>query len=109
MPLTSMTGYADRGGAAEGVAWTWEARSVNGRGLDLRVRLPEGFEALDAALRQQATAALTRGSVAVSLRVARAAGAAVPRLRPEALDAADRRGAGDGRRRGAAPGSSWRR
>ena len=50
MPLTSMTGYADRAGAADGVAWTWEARSVNGRGLDLRMRLPEGFEALDARL-----------------------------------------------------------
>ena len=49
MPLTSMTGFADRAGSADGVAWTWEARSVNGRGLDLRLRLPEGFESLDAA------------------------------------------------------------
>jgi len=83
-----MTGYADRAGSADGVAWTWEARSVNGRGLDLRVRLPEGFESLDAVLRQQATATLARGTVTVGLRVARSAGAAVPQLRPEALAAA---------------------
>jgi uncharacterized protein (TIGR00255 family) len=83
-----MTGYADRTGTTTGIAWTWDARSVNGRGLDLRVRLPEGFEGLEAPLRQQATAALTRGSVTVTLKVTRAAGAAVPRLRPEALEAA---------------------
>ena len=51
MPLTSMTGFADLAGSADGLAWTWEARSVNGRGLDLRLRLPEGFEALDAPVR----------------------------------------------------------
>ena len=67
MPLTSMTGYADRPGTAVGVAWTWEARSVNGRGLDLRIRLPEGFESLDAGLRQQVAAAIARGSVTVTL------------------------------------------
>ena len=49
MALTSMTGFADLAGRRGGLAWTWEARSVNGRGLDLRLRLPEGFEALDAA------------------------------------------------------------
>ena len=49
-----MTGFADLAGAAGGVAWTWEARSVNGRGLDLRLRLPEGFEALDAPIRAAA-------------------------------------------------------
>ena len=69
MPLSSMTGYADRGGSADGVAWSWEARSVNGRGLDLRLRLAEGFESLDPPLRQQASAALTRGTVTVTLRV----------------------------------------
>ena len=47
---------------------SWEARSVNGRGLDLRLRLAEGFESLDLPLRQQASAALTRGTVTVTLR-----------------------------------------
>ena len=57
MALTSMTGFADLSGAAEGVDWTWEARSVNGRGLDLRLRLPDGFEALDAPVRAAAGSA----------------------------------------------------
>ena len=39
MALMSMTGFADRAGSCGGVSWAWEARSVNGRGLDLRVRL----------------------------------------------------------------------
>jgi len=88
MALTSMTGFADLAGGAEGVAWTWEARSVNGRGLDLRLRLPEGFEALDAPLRAAMTAALARGSVTVTLRFGQGARATVPRLNPEALAAA---------------------
>jgi uncharacterized protein (TIGR00255 family) len=85
MPLTSMTGYAHHPNTTAAITWTWEARSVNGRGLDLRLRLPEGFESLDPPLRQAAAAVLTRGSVTVALRVARAPGSAVPRLRPEAL------------------------
>jgi uncharacterized protein (TIGR00255 family) len=88
MSLNSMTGHADRPGTLDAIAWTWEARSVNGRGLDLRLRLAEGFESLDAQVRQSAGAVLARGSVTVTLRVGRAAGAAVPRLRPEALAAA---------------------
>ncbi len=51
MPLASMTGYADLAGGAGDLAWVWEARSVNGRGLDLRLRLPEGMEALEPPLR----------------------------------------------------------
>lgn len=88
MPLTSMTGFADLAGGAGGVGWTWEARSVNGRGLDVRVRLPEGFEALDAPVRAAVAAGLARGSVAIGLRMGQGARAATPRLNPEALDAA---------------------
>jgi uncharacterized protein (TIGR00255 family) len=88
MTLMSMTGFADLAGEADGVAWIWEARSVNGRGLDLRLRLPEGFEALEAPLRAAATAGLARGSVTVGLRFARGANAAVPRLNGPALEAA---------------------
>ena len=40
--LASMTGFARADGAAAGLAWVWELRSVNGRGLDLRLRLPPG-------------------------------------------------------------------
>jgi uncharacterized protein (TIGR00255 family) len=88
MALTSMTGYADRAGGAGGLTWTWEARSVNGRGLDLRLRLPEGAEGLDPAIRQAIGAVLARGNVTVGLRLGRGEGAAAPRLNPEALAAA---------------------
>ena len=88
MPLTSMTGFADRSGAVGNLAWTWEARSVNGRGLDVRLRLPEGFDSLDAPLRAIAAKFLTRGSVTVILRVVRGAAVGVPRLNEAALGAA---------------------
>lgn len=87
MAIASMTGYADVSDVAEGLGWTWEARSVNGRGLDLRLRLPEGFEALDAAARAAAAKALARGSVTVSLRLSRGAAGSAPRLNREVLDA----------------------
>lgn len=87
MAIASMTGYADVSDGAEGLGWTWEARSVNGRGLDLRVRVPEGFETLDAAVRTAAPKALARGSVTVSLRLARGASGAAPRLNRDVLDA----------------------
>ncbi len=45
--LASMTGFAHTEGDADGLAWAWELRSVNGRGLDLRVRLPAGWDALN--------------------------------------------------------------
>ena len=88
MSLTSMTGYADRTGSLDGLAWSWEARSVNGRGLEIRLRLPDGAEALDPALRQALAAALARGSVTVGLRFVRAEGGAAPRLNEAALGGA---------------------
>lgn len=86
MAIASMTGYADVSGTADGVGWTWEARSVNGRGLDLRLRLADGFDALDAPVRAAAKV-LSRGSVTVGLRLARGATATAPRLNPEILEA----------------------
>ncbi|HRO10426.1 YicC/YloC family endoribonuclease [Amaricoccus sp.] len=88
MALTSMTGFADLAGSGGGASWTWEARSVNGRGLDVRVKLPEGCETLDAAIRAAAARVLARGSVTVTLRRARGGSAALPRLSPGALEAA---------------------
>lgn len=85
--VNSMTGFAQRGGAAEGAAWLWEMRGVNGRGLDLRLRLPEGFGRLEAPLRAAVAARLARGSVTLSLRLDRAR-AGVPALDASALDAA---------------------
>jgi uncharacterized protein (TIGR00255 family) len=88
MPLTSMTGFADLAGAASGLTWTWEARSVNGRGLDLRLRLPEGFEALDAPLRAAFAKVFARGSISIGLRLGAGARGGAPRLNAEALLAA---------------------
>lgn len=89
MSLSSMTGHADRSGTLGGVGWTWEARSVNGRGLDLRLRLPEGFEPIEAAIRSSAAAHLSRGSVAIVLRVSGdATSRSAPRVNEAALDAA---------------------
>ena len=69
--LASMTGFARAEGAAEGIAWVWELRSVNGRGLDLRLRLPAGCDALEPVLRQSAQALLKRGNVTANLSVRR--------------------------------------
>jgi uncharacterized protein (TIGR00255 family) len=85
MSLCSMTGYADRNGSLDGLGWTWEARSVNARGLDVRLRLPEGAEPLDPVVRKAVAAAFTRGSVTIGLRLARGDTGAAPRLNGPAL------------------------
>jgi uncharacterized protein (TIGR00255 family) len=85
MSLCSRTGYADRNGSLDGLGWTWEARSVNARGLDVRLRLPEGAEPLDPVVRKAVAAAFTRGSVTIGLRLARGDTGAAPRLNGPAL------------------------
>ncbi len=70
-PIASMTGFARSAGSGAGIAWAWELRSVNGRGLDLRLRLPPGFDALEPALREAAGRALRRGNVTANLAVRR--------------------------------------
>ena len=69
--LASMTGFARTEGAAAGLTWAWELRSVNGRGLDVRLRLPPGFDALEPALRDEAGRVLRRGNVNGTLTVKR--------------------------------------
>ncbi len=72
MSISSMTGFARIEGAHEGWTWVWEVRSVNGRGLDIRMRLPNGFEALEPIVRTAAKNALSRGNIQVSLQYQRA-------------------------------------
>ena len=67
--LHSMTGYAARTGETEGVKWDWEIRSVNAKGLDIRMRLAEGAEALEPQLRKAIGKALSRGNISVSLKM----------------------------------------
>ena len=69
MSIASMTGFARASGEAGAVSWGWELKSVNGRGLELRVRLPNGFEALEIEARRRLSAVFARGSFNVSLQV----------------------------------------
>ncbi len=69
--VSSMTGFARSDGQADGFAWAWELRSVNGRGLELRFRLPAGFDVLEAGLRDAAGRVLRRGNVSANLAVRR--------------------------------------
>ena len=82
-----MTGFATQSGSAVGFDWTWDLRSVNARGLDLRLRVPDWIPGLEQALRKSLSAALGRGSVNLSLRVAASEETATA-LNPEALDVA---------------------
>ncbi len=65
--LQSMTGFARAEGSGNGFRWTWELRSVNGKGLDIRFRAPPGFDQLDPILRERAAAYLSRGALQATL------------------------------------------
>jgi uncharacterized protein (TIGR00255 family) len=86
--LASMTGFARHRGEAHGIAWVWEVKSVNGRGLDVRFRLPNGLDAIEPALREAAQKLIRRGNVSAGLTVRRDEAAARPTLDPAALEAA---------------------
>lgn len=70
-PLASMTGFFQAEGQHAGLTWVWELRSVNGRGLDIRFRLPPGWDALETELRETAGKTLRRGSVTAGLMLGR--------------------------------------
>jgi len=67
----SMTGFARRDGGDDTASWTWEVKSVNGRSLDVRARLPLGYESLDPVVRSAVTKACTRGNLQVNLSLKR--------------------------------------
>ena len=72
MSIASMTGFARAEGQHGSTAWVWEIKSVNGRGLDVRCRLPAGYDALEPVIRKAATERFSRGSMTVSLQMTRA-------------------------------------
>jgi uncharacterized protein (TIGR00255 family) len=76
MPLSGMTGFAREEGACGDWSWMIEARSVNGRGLDVRLRAPSGFDGLERAARDAAQARFQRGQIGVTLQAKRATSAA---------------------------------
>ena len=85
MPLFSMTGFARRDGGGEGYRWTWELRSVNGKGLDIRLRLPPGLESIELAARERLSDGLARGNVQATLTAHQQPGAGRIRINEEVL------------------------
>ena len=84
----SMTGFASAQGGADGLRWAWDLRSVNGKGLDLRLRVPDWIEGLEQALRAELAGVFARGSVTVSLRVSAETEAGTLVLNPAQMRAA---------------------
>lgn len=85
MSVASMTGYARAEGRDAQVAWVWEAKSVNGRGLELRLRLPPGHDALEPVAREGAARRLKRGNIQLSLTVTRTVETPAMRVNSEML------------------------
>jgi len=81
-----MTGFARLDGAHGDRRWTWELKSVNGRGLELRCRLPQGFDLIEPDLRKIAKKTLQRGSLSVNLAMHREAGDMRYRVNQVGLD-----------------------
>jgi uncharacterized protein (TIGR00255 family) len=85
MSVKSMTGFARSEGAHGLTRWVWEIRTVNGRNLDLRLRLPPGFDALEPRVREATAAKMQRGSIQVGLNIKREEGITAIRLNEQAL------------------------
>ncbi len=84
-PIASMTGFARTEGLVGNTAWVWELRSVNGRGLELRFRLPNGWEALEQGFKDAIAKTFKRGNVTANLNLKRESESKLS-LDPVALD-----------------------
>ncbi len=80
-----MTGFSRASGIHNGAVWTWEMRSVNGKGLDVRLRLPQGFERLEISVRKACGAHLNRGNLQVSLTLKGESRAPLPTVNEQTL------------------------
>jgi uncharacterized protein (TIGR00255 family) len=87
MALSSMTGFARGHGVAGAYAWSWEIKSVNAKGLDLRLRLPPGWDAVEVPARKRATEELSRGTVYANLTVERKGVAPIVKVNEQVLNA----------------------
>jgi uncharacterized protein (TIGR00255 family) len=85
MPISSMTGFARASSSHNGLLWQWEVKSVNGKALDVRCRLPMGFEALEAPVRAALAQAFKRGNLQVNLTVSGAVAGESVRLNADVL------------------------
>src|SRR5438105_15391052 len=87
MALSSMTGFARADGVSGNYVWHWEIKSVNGKGLELRLRVPPGWDAIEPPLRARAAEALGRGTIHANLAVQRAGVPPVVRVNEPVLAA----------------------
>lgn len=86
MPISSMTGFARASGERQGLFWQWEIKSVNGKALDVRMRVPAGFEALETPVRAALASAFRRGNLQVALSISGQVARESVRLNPDILD-----------------------
>lgn len=85
MALSSMTGFARSHGTSGPYAFEWELKSVNAKGFDFRLRLPPGWDDIEAAARKRATELLSRGTVYANLTVKRTGAASIVRINEDIL------------------------
>src|SRR5579885_175244 len=85
MVLSSMTGFARSHGASGSYVFEWELKSVNAKGFDLRMRLPPGWDELEAPAKKRAAELLTRGTIYASLNIKRTGVASTVRVNEEVL------------------------
>ena len=86
MTISGMTGFGRAEGALGAWSWAAEARSVNGRNIEVRFRGPPGFEGLERAAREGAQARFQRGQLTVGVQAKRSEGAGAVRLNLEQLE-----------------------
>ncbi|MCF6321827.1 MAG: YicC family protein [Rhizobiaceae bacterium] len=87
MALQSMTGFARVEGQNEAADWVWEVRSVNGKGLDFRLRTPPGYDRLQPQIRKLVSRYFSRGNLQIHLSVDRAGSVGLPVINQPALNA----------------------
>jgi uncharacterized protein (TIGR00255 family) len=85
LTIASMTGFAREAGVTGSFQWAWEIKSVNGRGLDVRVRVPPGFDAIGEAARAEVQKGFARGQCQLNLSITRSATAPRVRINQEVL------------------------
>lgn len=86
MALSSMTGFARAAAAQDEWSWSWELKSVNAKGLDVRTRLPMGFDSLEVATRAKLGKAFKRGSITAALTLRQSGGATRYQVNRQHLD-----------------------
>lgn len=87
MALSSMTGFARSHGASGPYAFEWELKSVNAKGLDVRLRLPSGWDELEAFAKKRAGEVLSRGTVYANFNIKRSDALSTVRINEEVLAA----------------------